>query len=310
MNFRKIFFLTALIILIPYIIVTFLVVKEKSFNFKLGKNDDLTIKIKRESTGKIETIPFEDYIVGVLSGEMPTSFEIEALKAQAVAARSYALKKMENTNNEEYDVVDTVSNQVYYNEEELKNKWQNDYESRIKKVKQAVSETKHEYLDYNGEVVQAFFFSTSVGKTENSEEVFQSALPYLRSVDSTWDKEASPVFNDTATFSLSDFYTKLNLPYSDTLTTEILETTSTGRIKKIKINNQEMTGNDISKSLKLRSNYFQFEQVGSNILVTTTGFGHGVGMSQYGANGMAKEGYTYDEILKHYYTGTKIKKIK
>lgn len=308
MNFKKMFLITVLVILIPYLIVTFIITKEK-FEFNLGKNDTLTIRVKRQATGEIQTLPFEEYIVGVLSGEMPTSFELEALKAQAVAARSYALKKIENTKEEDYDVVDTVSNQVYYSEEELQNKWGSDYDSKIKKVKQAVNETSLEYLDYNGEVVQAFFFSTSVGKTENSEEVFQSALPYLRSVDSSWDKEASPVFNDTTSFSLSDFYTKLNLPYNDKLTTEILETTSTGRIKKIKINGQEMTGNDVSKALNLRSNFFELEQIGTNIKITTTGYGHGVGMSQYGANGMAKEGYTYDQILKHYYTGTQIKKI-
>lgn len=147
-------------------------VKEKNLKFHLGKNDELMIRIKKETTNKIETIPFEEYIVGVLAGEMPTSFELEALKAQAVAARSYALKKMMN-NNGEYDVVDTVSNQVYYNEEQLKAKWQNDYENRIKKVKQAVKETENEYLDYNGEVVQAFFFQLVLVKPKIVKKFFK-----------------------------------------------------------------------------------------------------------------------------------------
>ena len=151
------------------------------------------------------------------------------------------------------------------------------------------------------------FFSTSVGKTENSEEVFVSALPYLRSVDSKWD-ESSPVYEDTYTFTLKDFYQKLNLPYNENLKIEILEKTVTGRIRKLKINEQEMKGRDFQNKLSLRSNYFEIIQDKEKITINTKGFGHGVGMSQYGANGMAKEGYTYEEILKHYYKGVEIKK--
>ena len=151
------------------------------------------------------------------------------------------------------------------------------------------------------------FFSTSVGKTENSEEVFVSALPYLRSVDSKWD-ESSPVYEDTYTFTLKDFYQKLNLPYNENLKIEILEKTVTGRIRTLKINEQEMKGRDFQNKLSLRSNYFEIIQDKEKITINTKGFGHGVGMSQYGANGMAKEGYTYEEILKHYYKGVEIKK--
>ena len=309
MKLKKIFLITILLIFIPFLIVSLITKKDDQELFKLGKNEDLIIRVKR-TDGNIETINFEDYIVGVLAGEVPTSFEMEALKAQAVAARSYALSKMEHTKNEEYDVVDNVNNQMYFSLEELKEKWQDSYQNRIDKIKEAVTETSHEYLEYDGQVVEAFFFSTSVGKTENSEEVFSEALPYLRSVESSWDKEASPVFNDTVEYSSLDFYTKLNLPYSEKLDYEILETTSTGRIKKIKINNTEFKGTDVAKLLNLRSNYFELKQIGNNIQIITTGYGHGVGMSQYGANGMAKEGYTYEQILTHYYTGTKIKKIK
>ncbi|MEG2993487.1 MAG: stage II sporulation protein D [Bacilli bacterium] len=309
MKIKKIVLLTFSLLFIPYLIVSLIIIKQSPINFKLVTNNELSIRIKREKTAKIEKIPFEQYIVGVLSSEMPVSFELEALKAQAVAARSYALKKIENSKNDAYDVVDTVSNQVYLNNEELKAKWKNEYDEKMKKITIAVNETANEYLEYNGEVVQAFFFSTSVGKTENSEEVFQTALPYLRSVDSKWDKDASPVFNETHEFSLTDFYTKLNIPYNDTLSVLVIKTTSTGRIKKLKINNIEFTGNDIYTLFKLRSTFFQIKQVAKNVLITTTGFGHGVGMSQYGANGLAKEGYKYDQILKHYYTGTKIKKI-
>ena len=151
------------------------------------------------------------------------------------------------------------------------------------------------------------FFSTSVGATENSEEVFVSALPYLRSVDSKWD-EASPAYTDTYTFTLEEFYKKLNLQYNQTLTIEVTSKTSTGRTRTLKINGTEINGRDLATKLNLRSNYFDIVQNENNVTITTKGFGHGVGMSQYGANGMAKEGYKYDQILKHYYQNTEIKK--
>lgn len=292
-------------ILIPYTVVT-LFIKDDDIHFEFVSN--MNIRVKRES-GNIEEIPFEQYIVGVLAGEMPVSFELEALKAQAVAARSYALKKMEQNYDQEYDVVDTVMNQVYLDDETLKEKWKDGYSEKINKIKQAVVETEGEYLTYDGKVIEAFFFSTSTGKTENSEEVFTTALPYLRSVDSSWDSEVSPVFSETNQFSLSDFYNKLGLSYQDTIQVEVLETTSTGRIKKIKINGQEFSGSDVYSKLEIRSTFFEIQQNGSSVSVVTKGYGHGVGMSQYGALAMAKKGYTYDQILKHYYQGVQIEKI-
>ena len=269
----------------------------------------MNVRVKREETNTVEVVPFEDYVVGVLAGEMPVNFELEALKAQAVAARTYVMKKMSDNKNEDYDIVDTVQNQVYISDQELQDKWKDKYQERINKVKTAVLETKGEYLSYNGKVIEAFFFSTSVGKTENSEDVFKQALPYLRSVDSTWDEEVSPVFNDSKEYSLQEFYERLNLKYSDKIKVEVLNTTSTGRIKNIKINNKKFTGSEVYKNLNLRSTFFEINQIGSNVVINTKGYGHGVGMSQYGALAMAKKGYKYDEILKYYYQNIQIEKI-
>lgn len=291
------------IILIPYMIVTFLVKEEK----KEEIYNEINVRVKKEDN-TIISIPFEDYIIGVLAGEMPAKFELEALKAQAVAARSYVLKKMKN-NDKDYDVLDTVMNQVYLDNNKLREKWNNKYDEYYNKISQAVNETKGEYLVYKDEIVEAFFFSTSTGKTENVEEVFSESLPYLRSVDSSWDSEVSPVFNETNTIPLNDFYSKLELEYNNNLDIAILETTSTGRIKKIKINGKEFTGTDISKKLNLRSNYFEIKKLNDNVLITTKGYGHGVGMSQYGAQAMALKNYKYDEILKHYYQNVQIKKM-
>lgn len=300
---KKILLLTCLIIFIPYIIVN-LFIKEEEIKFKYTSN--MMVRVKQEDV--IIKVPFEDYIVGVLAGEMPVSFELEALKAQAVAARSYVMKKMQTNIDKEYDVVDTVMNQVYLDDEHLQEVWKEDYTNNINKIKQAVLETFNEYLEYDGEIVDAMFFSTSVGATENSEEVFTSEVPYLRSVVSTWDS-ISPVYEVNYTFELEDFYNKLNLNYSESLNIELLETTSTGRVKKLKINGVTLEGNTVVSNLKLKSNHFTIKLEGDKVYITTKGYGHGVGMSQYGAQAMALEGYKYDEILKYYYQGVEIKKI-
>lgn len=302
---KKIIISLLMIIFIPYIVVT-LFIKDDSVKFHFVSN--MSVRVKRVDKDTIEDIPLEEYVVGVLSGEMPVSFELEALKAQAVAARSYVLKKIEQNHNNEYDVVDTVSNQVYLDDDQLKVKWSNDYDTKLQKIKEAVAETNGEYLTYDNEVIEAFFFSTSSGVTENVEDVFSETLPYLRSVDSHYD-EISPVYTETKTFDLKNFYTLLNIEYNKKINVEITKTTSTGRVKQLKINNIEFTGSEVYKALSLRSTFFEIKQDNDTVIITTRGYGHGVGMSQYGANGMAKEGYKYDEILKHYYSGVEISKI-
>ncbi|MBQ9181583.1 MAG: stage II sporulation protein D [Bacilli bacterium] len=297
------------IIVIPYLVVSSLATEEKIADLRFYYVDNLKVRVKRVSKDKIEEVPLEEYVMGVLAGEMPIEFDIEALKSQAVAARSYVLKEIETNQEKEYDVVDTVLNQVYLDQNELKEKFSNNYIENINKLKEAVNSTRGQYLSYDNKIAQTLFFSTSTGKTENSEEIFSTALPYLVSVDSKWDEEVSPVFNDSYTFSLNEFLNILGLKNNNKVTTKVLETTSTGRIKRIKINEREFSGSEVYSALNLRSTFFSIEQNNNTINVYTKGFGHGVGMSQYGALAMAKRGYKYDEILKYYYQGTEIKKI-
>nr|MBP3258483.1 stage II sporulation protein D [Bacilli bacterium] len=305
---KKLLFISVVIVLMIYV-VNILFEEQILDKYKFNFNENTYVRVKRESLGIIDKVPFEEYIIGVVAGEMPASFDIEALKAQAVAARSYVLTKMKQNFKNDYDVVDTISNQVYLDDNKLRSNWGNNYDVNINKVKEAVISTRGEYLTYNGEVVNAFFFSTSVGKTENCVDVFGGNLPYLVSVDSSWDEDVSPVFAVEKEYTLDDFYAGLDLPYAEDIKMEIIDTTSTGRIKKIKINDKEYTGSEVASKLSLRSAFFKIEQDGNKVYINTKGYGHGVGMSQYGALAMAKRGYNYKEILKHYYTNVEISNL-
>ena len=139
--------------------------------------------------------------------------------------------------------------------------------------------------------------------------MFNFAVSYLKSVSSPWAKEVTTAFKTTKEMSLQEFYERLNLPYQEKIKIENIDRSATNRILKIKINNQEFTGREIYNKLKIRSTDFTIEQENTNVIITTIGYGHGVGMSQYGALGMAKKGYNYKEILAHYYQNTQIKKI-
>ncbi len=305
MSIKKLLFFSCLIIVIPFIIVSvFIRTEEITFNY----NSNTIVRVYREKTQKVENVPIEKYIIGVVSGEMPISFEIEALKAQAVASRTYVMYQIEHNKNKSYDVYDSVNSQVYLSDEELKEKWQDKYVENINKIRKVILDTSSQYLTYDGKVIEAFFFSTSVGYTENSGEVFSEQLPYLKSVESKWDED-SPAFVDTKTIDLKTFFSTLAINYSDNIKIEVLERTSTGRVKKIKINNVVLAGSDVCSKLHLRSTFFDIVQEGDKVIINTKGYGHGVGMSQYGANGMAIAGFKYDEILKYYYTGVKIEKF-
>lgn len=304
---KKIIIFTFFIIIIPYFILNLYSKNIKEIELKTDEN--IKVRVKRLQKDKIDEIELNEYVLGVLAGEMPISFELEALKAQAVASRSYVLKRLDYNKDKDYDVVDSITNQVYLDNEHLKKAWGDNYIKNINKLKTAVNETFNEYLECDGQIADALFFSTSNGYTENSELVFNFAVSYLKSVSSPWDKEVTTTFKTTKEMSLQEFYERLNLPYQEKIKIENIDRSATNRILKIKINNQEFTGREIYNKLKIRSTDFTIEQENTNVIITTIGYGHGVGMSQYGALGMAKKGYNYKEILTHYYQNTQIKKI-
>ena len=264
------------------------------------KKDIKKVNIKYKD--EVVSLNLEDYVVGVVAGEMPASFNIEALKAMAVAARTFALYKIKTNKN--YKLSTTTKDQCYITEKQMKKKWGNSYDKYYKKIKKAVSETENEYLTYKDKVIISFYFSISNGKTENCENVFSQKLDYLVSVDSKWDEKYS-YKKKTVKFKVSDFLNKLNIK-SNSIDSIKTKKSKTGRVNYVIINNKKIKGTKFRQLLSLRSTDIDLVVKDNYVYITTRGYGHGVGMSQYGANGMAKEGYKYDEILKYYYKGVKI----
>ncbi|WP_174734278.1 stage II sporulation protein D [Mesobacillus harenae] len=267
------------------------------------------VAVYRMSHSKLEKVPLDQYLIGVVAAEMPAEFEPEALKAQALSARTYYVKQMMSEDKvglpEGSDVTDTVLHQVYSNTDELKILWGADYKWKIKKIADAVHATDGQILTYEGAPIDATFFSTSNGFTENSEEYWSNSFPYLRSVQSPWD-EKSPKFTDQKIVSLQEFESKLGVKVTEPAVGKIVSRTKGDRVGKVEIGGKSLTGKIIREKLELRSSDFSWSLQGNNIVINTKGFGHGVGMSQYGANGMAIEGKTYQDIVKHYYQGVQV----
>lgn len=280
-----------------------------------GALDRISVRIYLTEEGRIETVPLETYVQGVLAGEMPIDFELEALKAQAIAARTYIVRRLSlrdrsGMNTDKADVTDTIEHQVYVPVAQLAHKWTGDQEkANLAKLKRAVEETRGLVITYEGEPIQAAFFSTSNGYTENSEEYWEQQLPYLRSVASPWDAAISPRYKETVTMTKEQFYAKMGLTgkkASKKLSIKVTERTDGNRIKSLTINGEAFSGREVRERLALASSQFAWTIKKDAVTITTYGYGHGVGMSQWGANGMAQDGKQAEDILRYYYTGTKV----
>ncbi len=277
------------------------------------------IKVYNLKTNDVMVIDFEEYLKGVVASEMPVEFNIEALKAQAITARTFLLYRMKKYPNGQPEHMDApvctgTHCQVWSSKEDLiashEEGW---YDNNWSKIEEAVNSTAGQILTYEGKIIEPLFHSTSGGRTENSEDVFSASIPYLRSVESPYENEA-PKLHDSVKITVNDFISKVKSVYSDLdISPENLdekiqlgEVSEGGKIKTIFIDNKQLTGREMRSLFNLNSTNFSFIQSGNEIEIVTTGYGHGVGMSQWGAEGMADEGYNCKEILKHYYTGVEI----
>ncbi len=276
-----------------------------------------TIKLLHVDTNQIEELNIDEYLYGVVASEMPANFEIEALKAQATVARTYTIFQIINNSakHENADVCDDFNCcQAWISKDERFARWNaEEAESNWNKIVEAVNSTSGKIITYNGAPINAFFHSNSGGVTESSLNIWGGIdYPYLKSVE-TSGEDGYTQYSSEVTFSKEELLAKLKEKYQDCEIDfnqenciQITELTSSGRVKTIKFGNKEIAGTEARTILGLRSTNFTFSINGDNITFSVKGYGHGVGMSQTGADSLAKSGSNYEEIIKHFYTDVEI----
>ena len=313
---RKLAAAIAILMLLLFVIpLVLLKDKEKELEKDPRPGSDLSIAVYMRDIDKIVTMNLEDYILGVVAGEMPASFHLEALKAQALAARTYTMLRMNRfggsgcSNHPGAEIcTDPAHCQAYRNPTTVN--------KDLEKLKEAVYGTAGEVIIYDNKLIDAVFHSTSGGKTENSEEIWSNKVPYLRSVASQYE-EHSPKYVAQQEVSVDSFIQCMKkLDAGVTINKKnikneikVLERSEGGRITKLKVGDKTMSGTGVRTALGLNSANFNFSVVGGSILFTVVGNGHGIGMSQYGADGMAENGSGYRDIVMHYYQGVDIVEI-
>lgn len=290
--------LIIIVILLPITIYMFS--KKENIESEVTNSSQKDIYIHFLINNEMKELPLEEYLVNVVGAEVPALFDMEALKAQAIASRTFALYE-ETTRG-----YVTTGDQAYNSLETFQSKWQDNYNTYLAKIKKAVSTTKNLIMTYENNLIKSYFYAMSNGYTTTSLSVFNEELPYLNNILPTLDSPNTKLFQVTKTVSKTQFCDALNIDCTHLKINNITTDTS-NRVEIISINDTQYTGIDIRKKFNLRSTDFTIEEDNDNIVFTTKGYGHGVGMSQYGANTMAKNGSNYEEILKYYYQGVEIK---
>lgn len=270
------------------------------------KTEETRIAVMMDN-GEICQMSLNDYLTSVVLCEMPADFEFEALKAQAVVARTYALRRNSGKSKHEGAAVCTQSSccQGYLAVDTYISK--GGTQASVDKIQNAVLDTENIVLTYDGELIDATYFSCSGGMTEDAAAVWGEEVPYLQATVSPGEENAAH-YKETVKFTLTEFSEALSVSEEELRIRGIESITYTagGGVDTIRVCQQEFKGTEIREKLKLKSTAFVISVVGNTVTITTKGFGHRVGMSQYGADAMAVEGSTYDEILKHYYQGVEV----
>ena len=273
-----------------------------------------TFRVLDKDSGTVTKMTAEEYIFGVLAAEMPALYDEEALKAQAVAAYTFALNRQTENADKDYDITtDMGTDQSFITEEKAREKWGDKADEYCDKLKGAVKEVENFAVTYDGKPILAVYHAISSGKTEDCENVWGKAYPYLKSVASPGDSLA-PDYISKAVFSADDLRDKLSK------TVELsgepqdyfgkTERTASGTVKSIEVCGSDLSGGEIRSALSLKSSDFEVLYKDGEFVFTVYGYGHGVGMSQYGADCMAKQGSDFKEILLHYYRGCRVEKLK
>lgn len=288
--------------------------KENEQNYQYSKYGTITLLHKK--TGNTEQVNIDDYLCNVVSAEMPADFEIEALKAQVIVARTYTIYKILNKKHENADICDdSTCCQAWISKEDRLARWEESKrENNWQKINDCVNSTKGKIITYNNQPINAFFHSNSGGVTEIPVNVWGgTGYPYLQSVE-TSGEDAYNQYASEVVFTQEELINKLKQKYSDISIDfsneneiKILEYTESTRVKTVKFGNHEISGVEARTLLGLKSTNFEITKDGDNIKFSVKGYGHGVGMSQTGADSMAKQGSTAEDIIKHFYAEVEIK---
>ena len=257
-------------------------------------------------SGNLRQMPLSEYLVGVVLAEMPADFDSEALKAQAVVARTYTRKRMEKGKHGQAAVcMDPGCCQGWRSTEDYLD--EGGRQASVDKVRRAVEDTDGAVLCYEGRLIDATYFSCSGGSTEDAVAVWGQDVPYLQAVDSPGEEDA-PRYSDSVTFTPAELADRLGIENRGDPAGWFTDVTYTGGggVESMSVRGRAFTGTQLRSKLGLRSTAFAVEVQGKHITITTRGFGHRVGMSQYGAQAMAEGGSGFEEILAHYYTGAEL----
>jgi hypothetical protein len=277
-----------------------------------------TISLLHKKTGEVEQVNLEEYLCNVVSAEMPATFEQEALKAQAIVARTYTIYKILNKKHDNADICDdSTCCQAWISKDDRLAKWEeNQRESNWQKICSAVNETSGKIITYENKPIDAFFHSNSGGITEVPVNVWGgTGYPYLQSVETsgenTYTQYASEVTlsQEELINKLKEKYSDISIDFTNSEDIKILEYTESTRVKTVKFGNHEISGVEARTLFGLKSTNFEISRDGNNIKFSVKGYGHGVGMSQTGADSMAKNGSGAEEIIKHFYTGVEITEV-
>lgn len=311
-------FIICLIIIMPIIfsnLKTQEVYSNEIIDEKFDYGEYSNIKLLHTENGEIEELNLDEYLYGVVSSEMPASFEIEALKAQAVVARTYTIYQIKNGGkHENADLCDSsLCCQAWISKENRLARWEDDLKEEYwKKITTAVNETKGKVILYNGEPINALFHSNSGGKTELSLNVWGGNFPYFQTVETSGEENYTS-YNSEVEISKDDLvkimlenYSDFKIDFSKENYIQIIELTEGNRVKKIKIGNKELSGVEARKLFNLKSAKFDVSINGDLIKFSVNGYGHGVGLSQCGSDSLAKQGKNYAEIIKYYYKDVEI----
>ena len=331
---KKVFIYFFIFLLIFFLLPAFLTKRNWEVSAKVPENIDEekvnekevydyknygTIKLLHEATNEVEEVDLDTYLCNVVSAEMPVDFELEALKAQAIVARTYTIYKIQNKKHENADVCDNSSCcQAWISKEDRLARWDEDKrQSNWEKIEKCVNETKEKIITYEGKPINAFFHSNSGGTTELPVNVWGggSQYPYLQIVE-TAGEDGYTQYQSEVVLSQDELIEKLKTKYQDITIDfnnnedlKILEYTDSDRVKTVKFGNHEISGTEVRTLFELKSTNFEIIKEDKNIKFTVKGYGHGVGMSQTGADSLAKQGKNYEEIIKHFYVGVEISEV-